>query len=196
MKQYRLILADPPWQYKDQGTRLSPAYEGKQRKSGKRYDTMTLAEICALGDWIRTIAADDAILLLWSTHPIKETHPWPVMKAWGFRYSTAIPWVKARWDVKKGRYIINTAGGHAVRSCSEEILVCVKGKLSNLGGSKGIPGVIISPFRGPSVKPPEQYEIAERIVPTGPYLELFARQQRPGWDGWGLEYPGMARDSA
>ncbi|MFA5383972.1 MAG: hypothetical protein WC364_04810 [Eubacteriales bacterium] len=41
-KQYRLLMADPPWAYKDQGTRLSPAYEGKQRKSGKRYETMSL----------------------------------------------------------------------------------------------------------------------------------------------------------
>ncbi|OPX87758.1 MAG: hypothetical protein A4E53_02380 [Pelotomaculum sp. PtaB.Bin104] len=91
MKKYRLIIADPPWTYNDQGTRLSPAYEGKQRKSGKHYNVMTLSEICALGEWARSVTEDDAILLLWSTHPIKRTHPWPVIDAWGFKYSTAIP---------------------------------------------------------------------------------------------------------
>jgi len=120
MQKYQLILADPPWRYNDQGTRLSPQYEGKQRKSVKHYDTMSLQEICALGEWVKFITAQDAILLLWSTHPIKETHPWPVMKAWGFKYSTAIPWVKA-----------------------------------------------------------------ERMVPGGPYLELFARRIRNGWSAWG-----------
>lgn len=70
MIKYRLVIADPPWQYNDQGTRLSPEYEGKQRKSGKRYDGMTLQEICALGEWVRWITESDSILLLWSYGPL------------------------------------------------------------------------------------------------------------------------------
>ena len=30
----------------------------------------------------------------------------------------------------------------------------------------------------------EQLERIERLLP-GPYLEMFARQSRPGWDRWG-----------
>ncbi|MDO7789139.1 MT-A70 family methyltransferase [Desulforamulus aquiferis] len=188
MDKYQLILADPPWQCKDQGTRLSPSYNGKQRKSGVRYDTMTLQEICELGEWVRWLAADTAILLMWSIHAIKETHPWPVIKAWGFRYSTAIPWVKARWDAKKQRFVYNIGGGHTVRSCSEELLVCTKGKAaSKLVKDRGVPGAIIAPAsRVHSRKPVEQYLIAERLV-KGPYLELFARERRPGWDAYGNE---------
>ena len=171
MDKYRLIIADPPWAYNDQGTRLSPAYEGKQRKSGKHYDTMSLAEICALGDWVRWITEKDAILLLWCTHP----------------YSTAIPWVKARWDEKQQRFIYQIGGGKTTRSCSEEILVCTKGKGASLVVDRGISGAIIAPKTGHSVKPIEQYLIAERMVPGGPYLEMYARAWRPGWDAWGDE---------
>lgn len=44
---------------------------------------------------------------------------------------------------------------------------------------------IIAPRSIHSVKPVEQYEIAERMVPGGPYLEMFARTRRSGWDAWG-----------
>lgn len=194
MNKYRLIMADPPWQYNDQGTRLSPAYEGKQRKSGRHYDTMGLAEICALGDWVKWITADNAILLLWSTNPIKETHPWPVIKAWGFRYSTAIPWIKARWDERQQRFIYQIGGGKTTRSCSEELLVCTKGKGASLVVDRGIPGAIIAPKSGHSAKPIEQYVIAERMVPRGTYLEMFARSRRPGWDYWGDHF-GWIREN-
>lgn len=194
MTKYRLILTDPPWQYNDQGTRLSPAYRGKQRKSGQRYETMSLAEICALGDWVKWISDDNAILLLWSTNPIKETHPWPVIRTWGFRYSTSIPWIKARWDHKLGRFVYNISGGHTVRSCSEELLVCTRGKGASLVVDRGIPGAIITPAsRIHSGKPIEQYVIAERMITRGPYIELFARTRRPGWDAWGDQLKGVIK---
>ena len=37
-----------------------------------------------------------------------------------------------------------------------------------------------------SRKPDGIHERIERLV-AGPYLELFARQQRPGWTAWGNE---------
>jgi hypothetical protein len=46
--------------------------------------------------------------------------------------------------------------------------------------------LIVSPRREHSRKPDEVYERIERLV-DGPYLELFARQRRPGWDAWGRE---------
>ncbi|OPY64098.1 MAG: hypothetical protein A4E56_00152 [Pelotomaculum sp. PtaU1.Bin065] len=186
MEKYRLIIADPPWRYNDQGTRLSPNYEGEQRKSGIRYKTMSLEEICALGGWVKSITAPDAILLLWSTHPIKFTHPAPVIAAWGFKYSTTIPWLKGRWDVKRGLFVPHIGGGKTTRACSEELLVCLMGKGASLVKDRGIPGYIIAP-RGKehSGKPEQQYEIAERMVPGGPFMELFAKHRRHGWDAWG-----------
>lgn len=184
---YRLLLSDPPWKYNDQGTRLSPAYEGAQKKSTKHYDVMSLKEICTMGTWVQNIVADDAILLLWCPHPLKETHPWPVIKSWGFRYSTAIPWVKARWDAEQQRFVYHIGGGKTTRSCSEEILVCLRGKGASLVVDRGIPGAIIAPRTRHSAKPQEQYDIAERMIPGGPWCELFARSHRPGWHVWGKE---------
>ena len=46
--------------------------------------------------------------------------------------------------------------------------------------------LIVSPRRKHSQKPDEQYERIERLV-DGPYLEMFARQRRPGWVAWGDE---------
>jgi N6-adenosine-specific RNA methylase IME4 len=40
-----------------------------------------------------------------------------------------------------------------------------------------------------SRKPEEAYRRIERLLP-GPYLELFARQSQPGWDGFGNQ-PGL-----
>ena len=39
-----------------------------------------------------------------------------------------------------------------------------------------------------SHKPDEQYARIERLY-GGPYLELFARHRRDGWDAWGQEAP-------
>ena len=46
----------------------------------------------------------------------------------------------------------------------------------------------IFPVQDHSHKPEEVYDIIERVSP-GPYLELFARRSRPGWDAWGNEIP-------
>lgn len=46
--------------------------------------------------------------------------------------------------------------------------------------------ILLTRKREHSRKPDELYEIIEKCSP-GPYLELFARCQRPGWDQWGNE---------
>lgn len=44
---------------------------------------------------------------------------------------------------------------------------------------------------GHSQKPPLFADLVERMSP-GPYVELFARQPRLGWDHWGHGYEGQA----
>ena len=44
----------------------------------------------------------------------------------------------------------------------------------------------MSPRREHSRKPDEVYERIEALC-EGPYLELFARGTRPGWEHWGHE---------
>jgi N6-adenosine-specific RNA methylase IME4 len=42
-------------------------------------------------------------------------------------------------------------------------------------------------YRAILADPPWRFECWSRIerLVAGPYLELFAREQRPGWDSWG-----------
>jgi N6-adenosine-specific RNA methylase IME4 len=53
-------------------------------------------------------------------------------------------------------------------------------------GSAGGIALIEAPRREHSRKPDEAYEHIERMT-VGPYIELFARCQRPGWVSWGNE---------
>jgi N6-adenosine-specific RNA methylase IME4 len=46
--------------------------------------------------------------------------------------------------------------------------------------------VVLEPVREHSHKPTEVYRRIERFC-AGPRIELFARERRPGWVGWGDE---------
>ena len=40
-------------------------------------------------------------------------------------------------------------------------------------------------------KKPEAFQDIVETVSPGPYLEMFARRQRAGWDTWGNEIDGQ-----
>ena len=76
---FRVIVADPPWQY-DTGGNLP-------------YPTMPLNEIKNME--IEEIAEDDAILWLWATNAHLRV-AFEVVDAWGFEYRSLLTWVKDR----------------------------------------------------------------------------------------------------
>ena len=76
-KRYSLILADPPWHYSGQSPYRSPPSD--------HYPTMSVEEISSLP--VKELAADDAVLFLWTTVP-KLEDGWRVMSAWGFAYKS------------------------------------------------------------------------------------------------------------
>jgi N6-adenosine-specific RNA methylase IME4 len=177
MTAYTTILADPPWRFRDLGTRMAPSYAGEQR-AGAHYRTMSEAEICALP--VVELAAPDAFLFLWAPHAlVLDGTAMRVAQAWGFTPKQEIPWVKLAGNGRP-----RMGGGHYARVCSEPMLLCVRGRPKRL--SAGVPGVILAPRSRHSAKPPEQYELIERLAP-GPKVELFARSTRAGWDCWGNE---------
>lgn len=158
---FRTLVADPPWRYRDEGCR--GAAEG-------HYPTMSVEEICALP--IAQRAADQAHLYLWTTAPMLA-EGLKVMSAWGFAYVTVLVWHKPRLGL--GRYF---------RSVTEFVLFGVRGKL--LLNANDIPNLFTASVGRHSEKPEAFFELVERASP-GPYLELFARQTRPGWTSWGAE---------
>ena len=74
--------------------------------------------------------------------------------------------------------------GYWTRANSEVALLATRGKPKRLNAD--VRQAILEPRREHSRKPECQYERIERLV-AGPYLELFARNTRPGWDSWGNE---------
>ena len=175
MGPYRTIIADPPWSYNNNSTRGAAL---------NHYPTMTDDAICALP--VGDLAAPDAILLLWATWP-KLVEAQRVIAAWGFEYVTGFPWIKIQgaprrnlWD--EYEYRPQFGVGFWVRGCSEPLLVARRGVVSPPVDDQI--GLISENFRH-SRKPENLYNYAERL--PGPYLELFARRPRAGWDVWGNE---------
>lgn len=83
---YDVIIADPPWNFE----LYSEAGAGKSAQA--HYDTMTLAEICALR--VGDLARGDCLLLLWCCEWIPPAVRQEVLDRWGFTYKTIIVWRK------------------------------------------------------------------------------------------------------
>lgn len=168
---YRVILADPPWKYR--------VYDGadssKHGPAAKHYKTLPLDYIKSLP--VSTLAHKDCALFLWATMPCLP-EALEVMKSWEFQYKTvAFTWVKLN---KNGTPWFGL--GHYTRGNAELCLLGTRGRPKRK--AKNVRQVILSQRREHSRKPDEQYERIMNLF-GGPYIELFARQQYPGWDVWG-----------
>lgn len=136
------------------------------------YATMTLDEISALpvGEW----AEEDAHLYVWTVNKfIEETYA--LTRAWGFSPGTLLTWCKAPMGYGLG-------WAHSLTT--EHILFCRRGSLPY---KKRVDSTWWQWKRGKhSAKPEAFLDLVEQVSP-GPYLEMFARRQRLGWDTWGNE---------
>lgn len=159
---YFVIYADPPWQFQNIGF---------DESAEQQYPTMPIEEICALP--VKDLIDEKAVLFLWTTNAFIEEAV-QVCRAWGFEYKTNFAWIK-----NKGPSI-----GWFTKSRHELLLIATRGE-----------GVhpkekLISWFQAEatkhSKKPELVYGMIEKMY-SGPYIELFARQTRKGWDGWGNE---------
>jgi len=171
---YGTILADPPWQFQNRTGKVAP-----EHKRLNRYSTLTLQEIKDIP--VGLVVADQSHLYLWVPNALLK-EGLEVMEAWGFQYKTNIVWHKVRKDGEPdGRGV-----GFYFRNTTELVLFGTRGKLRTLDRGRTQVNILKTQKREHSRKPDELYEIIEECSP-GPYLELFARGQRPGWDQWGNE---------
>lgn len=172
-KKYKTILADPPWQFQNRTGKVAP-----EHKRLNRYPTMRLNDIASLP--VREIAAEKAHLYLWVPNALLPDGL-AVMRAWGFEYKTNIVWEKVRKDGEPdGRGV-----GFYFRNVTELLLFGVRGQHNRtLSPARSQVNLLRTMKREHSRKPDEIYPIIERCS-EGPYLELFARGMRKGWDLWG-----------
>lgn len=168
---YRTIVADPPWHYERFVGRTIGGGEGWEAR-GLPYPSMSVDQIAALP--VSQLAEPDARLFCWTTNRyLPDT--FRIVKAWGFRYQQALVWRKTNASPYPG----------AVAVIDVEFL---------LVSQRGTPGrtdflrssVVETAVRRHSEKPDAFLDAVEQVSP-GPYLELFARRQRLGWDTYGNE---------
>lgn len=164
---YDLVLADPAWKFSSN----SAANPG--RNPQRHYACIATADILALP--VRAIAARDSLLFLWVTSPFLKIGL-DVVEAWGFKYVSSLCWPKQR---------IGT--GYWVRGKHEMVLIGKRGKFPAPKPAMFPTSLIPGTQREHSRKPDWLQDVIDEKLPDARKLELFARQQRPGWKSWGNE---------
>jgi N6-adenosine-specific RNA methylase IME4 len=232
---WRCIYADPPWPFRDKGSRASPDWRKRTRGA---YRTMPVAEIAGLP--VRQIVAPAAHLYLWTTDAhLLDGSALEVIRAWGFTPKHTLSWTKVSPPAEDPRTLVDDLGmalekalgpraglteearrllararrylrsmegagavvggrlqlglGHYYRHAHELVILAVRGRAPAL--RHDLATAFFAPRGQHSAKPPRLHELAELMSP-GPRLELFARQQRPGWTCWGEQCPDLDRRAA
>jgi N6-adenosine-specific RNA methylase IME4 len=174
---YRTIVADPPWSLPDRFIRT-----GRRREIP--YEFMSPEAIKALP--VARFAADDAVLWLWSPRrDFREGHAAAVARAWGFE-----PVGEIIWGLR------NPGLGGFLGNDHEPVLIARRGAPKFMGDIR-CGGVhfwrqtYLNGGKAHSAKPEAFIDFVEMVSP-GPYLEMFARRHRLGWDVWGNESANTA----
>jgi N6-adenosine-specific RNA methylase IME4 len=163
---YPVLLADPPWRYEH--------VISESRAIENQYDTAELDDLgkIPVGDW----ATDDAVMFCWATSPKLAEAIDLLEQQWAFTYRTCLVWVKDGIGM-----------GYWVRQQHELLLIATRGDMVAPAPANRPSSVIEAPRAEHSEKPAAAHELIERMFPTLPKLELFARRPRDGWDVWGNE---------
>lgn len=183
-KKYKVIYADPPWEFKSSGS------DKIENQATNHYPVMPLKDICELP--IKDITDRDCALFLWACNPLLP-QAMTLIKEWGFEYKTVFKvWTKRS---KNGNPVC--APGWWSRGSTELLLVGTKGsplknKTTNSERQE------YASIRGAHSEKPD--EIRQAVsdflsVPEGSRLELFGRKTVVGWDVWGLECPSYFYES-
>jgi N6-adenosine-specific RNA methylase IME4 len=177
---YACVVADPPWDVQRLASPGNVAFGTQDetlRSIRLEYPTMTVGEIAALP--VASLAAEDAHLYVWTINRyIDETYD--IARAWGFEPKTLLTWAKKPMGL---------GPGGAFSQTSEHILFARRGR--DISKARIDSTWWQWPRGRHSAKPDAFQDIVEQVSP-GPYVELFARRDRLGWDTWGNESLGTA----
>lgn len=177
-RHFRAVHADVPWRFE------AYSEKGEEKSAQAHYDCMSLSDIMRLP--VEAHTADDCHLFFWVTGPFLSTGQHvPIMRAWGFEPTAmAFVWLKLneRWHPQWLCYMQDAmwffGQGHTTRQNAEYVVLGRKGSPERRSAS--VRQIITAPLREHSRKPDETFARIERYC-EGPYLDLFGREQRPGW---------------
>lgn len=184
---YPVICCDPPVPFETWGERPGGV---DSRAAAAFYKLMTWPQLAALGPLIQDVATPDCALFLWVCAPLL-VETLQMAQAWGFSYKTkAFTWVKMR-----GPATFHVGMGYWSRANTEDVWLLTRGNPKR--ARKDVAQIVatcedavLAPLSRHSEKPEEVQTRIERLV-RGPYLELFARRQRPNWTCIGNEVDGL-----
>lgn len=162
------IYADPAWEFRTRSDK------GHGKSPQRHYPCMSPLEIAELP--VGDLAAEDCALFLWATFPLLPTALW-VMQRWGFIYKTGGAWGKRSSTGRSWAF----GPGYIFRGCTEILLVGTRG--APTWRSHAERNLWIAAVREHSRKPDCIAEMIERTA-SGPFLEMFATTERPGWSYW------------
>jgi N6-adenosine-specific RNA methylase IME4 len=165
---FRVLCVDPPWKFGDK-------LPGPGRGAEKHYPCLSIEE---LEKFPLPPLAPDAVLFLWkvASMPVEALR---VVYAWGFTPKSEIVWIKTTTGGK-----IHFGMGRTVRASHETCMIATRGRPTRKSAS--VRSIFDAVVGRHSAKPEEFYDLVEQLY-GGPYVELFARRQRPGWACLGNE---------
>lgn len=174
MKQYNLILSDPPWKQTKGGLRKCRPNQGRYLD----YGTLSMESIKDIHKYFADNSAENHVLFCWTIEKfLPQTEN--MLAELGYKLHARMIWDKTN----------GVAPAFTVRYSHEYLLYCYKGKFTPV--SKDYRGKFCTVFREPatthSTKPECVYNMIEKLYPDTNKIELFARKKRDGWDSWGNE---------
>jgi N6-adenosine-specific RNA methylase IME4 len=148
--QFKVLYADPPWEYRHKVT--GPNGRGA---ASHNYSTLSFEQIRAFA---LPEIAEDAFLWLWITNPVlAEGWHVEICKAWGFKPQTILTWVKRGIGM-----------GYTLRSATEHCLVARRGHPKVL--NHGVPTWFEAPRGKHSEKPESARKIIKQVQPSTCFL--------------------------
>jgi len=183
---YGAIAVDPASKFRSY-TSIQSQNPSSRRDNERHYKTMSFAELAALP--VKELAAPSGChLFVWTSGPFLP-QALQLIEAWGFKYSTrALIWLKTKrgWDghspLLESDFPVGL--GLTVRHQTELVLLARRGNCRRQ--RKDVRELILASRREHSRKPDEFFRRVEQYC-EGPFVDLFARERRPGWHVWGDE---------
>ena len=169
-KKYNTIVLDPPWDISMTGS----VKKRPNRKKELDYPTMSLEEIKKIP--MQDICNIGCHVYTWTTNKMLP-YTFDVLKSWGVNYHLTMVWNKPNGMMPCFGYKF------ATEFC---LLGFYKKPMQKFKGMAELNHINNPSIKPHSTKPQKFYDLVEKMSPSN-YLEMFARNQRVGWDVWGNE---------
>lgn len=179
---FDLVMIDVAWAWQTWSA------AGAKKSPSAHYDTMTLDEAALLP--VKALLRPGGVAWVWFTWPLVAQVPHQIVQqAWGLNVKTG-----GAWGKRTRNGLLRWGPGHIFRSVCEPFCLAVNGDHTGPRGP-GVKNLIETVHsrqldglaREHSRKPDEAYHVCETLMPHAAKADVYARQPRKGWWGFGKE---------